>query len=525
MFKKLTSAALAALVALSCGAAASAEGYPTAEGESFRIFVKQQSIQPNYEDIYTFKKYEEMTGIHIDWINTPQDVTNEKVSLTLASGDLPDAFMKCNISASNLLTYGDAGDFLDLSPYLEEYAPNFWAYATANPDVMAAITTPDGAIYSLPAIADAPSTRINVKWFYNQEWLDNLGLSQPTTIDELYDVLVAFKTQDANGNGDPNDEVPIFTEMNNIYSTFAGLFGCLNRGGYHQNSWDADPVTGEVRYVRTSDAWREMLTFLNKLYAEGLISQECITYTVSDCVALASQDRLGIYCMTNLARLSDDVAAKYSPMNSIIEGPHGDKLWVATRSHLHSVGSFVITTACKNPELLLQWIDYFYSDEGVRFYHYGTVGETCVQNDDGSFSFSADVLAPMAEGKSYDQAAAAVSSYGGGNNPTIMSWPGFCGAELTEKPMAASDVLKDYLPEIVWPILNYTSDENEIVTTIGSDIDTYVKGMCAKFITGEESLDDANWAKYVSTVESMGLDQYQQAVAASVARAEATMNK
>lgn len=148
-----------------------------------------------------------------------------------------------------------------------------------------------------------------------------------------------------------------------------------------------------------------------------------------------------------------------------------------------------------------------------------------MQNDDGSFSFSADVLAPMAEGKSYDQAAAAVSSYGGGNNPTIMSWPGFCGAELTEKPMAASDVLKDYLPEIVWPILNYTSDENEIVTTIGSDIDTYVKGMCAKFITGEESLDDANWAKYVSTVESMGLDQYQQAVAASVARAEATMNK
>ena len=63
------------------------------------------------------------------------------------------------------------------------------------------------------------------------------------------------------------------------------------------------------------------------------------------------------------------------------------------------------------------------------------------------------------------------------------------------------------------------------MTTIGSDIDTYVKGMCAKFITGEESLDDTNWAKYVSTVESMGLDQYQQAVAASVARAEATMNK
>lgn len=523
MKKRVLSVLLTALLVLGMVPAVLAEGYPKAENEQFTIFVKQQTIQPDYETIYVYKTYEEMTGIDIKWINTPQDVTAEKISLTLAGGDLPDAFLKCGISASDLLTYGEAGDFLDLAPYLAEYAPNFWAYAQANPDVLASITSPDGAIYSLPAIADAPSTRINLKWFYNQKWLDNLNLAQPTNTEEFYQMLKAFKEQDANGNGDPDDEVPLYTNLDNCYMTLSGMFGLFNRGAAHQQYWDADPVTGELRYTRTSDAWRELMAFMHKLYAEGLLAQEAITYNVSDLVALATQDRAGMYVMTNLARLSSDVADQFAPIQAVVEGPDGEKMWPASRSHLHSVGAFVITSACKNPELLLQWVDYFYSDEGIVFYHYGVEGETCAKNADGSYSFTDEVLAGMQEGKSYDESLASTTSYGGGNNPTIMSWPGFCGMELTEKPMQASDVLKDYLPEKIWPILNYTYDENEIVTTIGSDIDNYVKGMCAKFVTGEVELTDAAWSDYVGTVEKMNLSEYYEAMQGAVQRAEAAL--
>lgn len=45
--------------------------------------------------------------------------------------------------------------------------------------------------------------------YLNKTWLDNLGLTYPETVEELYTVLKAFKEQDANGNGDPNDEIPI----------------------------------------------------------------------------------------------------------------------------------------------------------------------------------------------------------------------------------------------------------------------------------------------------------------------------
>lgn len=494
--------------------------YPQAEGENFTIFVKQQTIQPDYSEITMFKAYEEMTGIHIDWLNIPQDIVNEKISITMAGGDLPDAFLKCSISASDQLTYGESGDFLDLTPYLPEYAPNFWAYAQANPDVMASIMMPDGAIYSLPAIADAPSTRISRKWFYNQTWLDNLGLEQPTNIDEFYAMLKAFKDEDANGNGDPTDEVPLLTSFDDIYNTLGGFYGLFNRGAAHQSYWDADPETGALRYTRTSDAWREFMVFINKLYTEGLIDQEAVTYKVGNLVALAAQDRLGMYVMTNLARLSEDVARHFVPIETIVEGPYGDKLWPATRSHLHSVGAFIITTECENPELLLQWVDYFYSEPGVIFYHYGVEGETCYRNEDGSYSYSDEILAVMNEGKSYDEAVASTTCYNGGNNPTIMSWPGFSGMELTEKPMAASAVLVDYLPEIIWPIFNYSDDENEIISTIGSDINSYVKGMSAKFVTGEATLDDATWNEYLSTVEKMGFAEYYDVMQGVVTRME-----
>lgn len=526
MKKRILAALLSALFLTGAmGVAAEEAAYPKAEGERFTIFVKQQTIQPDYEQIYMFEQYEKMTGIDIEWINTPQDVVNEKVSLTLAGGDLPDAFLKCGISGSDLQTYGDAGDFLDLSPYLETYAPNFWAYAQTNPDVLASITTPDGAIYSLPAIADAPSTRISLKWFYNQEWLSNLGLEQPADIDAFYAMLKAFKEQDANGNGDPSDEVPLMTSMDNLYQTLGGMFGVLNRGGYHQSYWDADPATGELRYTRTSDAWRELMAFMNKLYEEGLIAQESITYKVADVVGLAAQDRLGMYVMTNLARLSADVADKFAPIETVVKGPHGDQLWPATRSHLHSVGAFVITTACKNPELLLQWVDYFYSEPGILLYHYGVEGETCVKKADGSYAYTDDVLAEMAQGKSYDESIADVTCFGGGNNPTIMSWPGFAGMELTEKPMAASEVLKEHLPGTIWPIFTYTYDENEVVTTVGSDIDNYVKGMCAKFVTGETELNDQTWSDYVNTVEKMGMSEYYEATKAAAQRADAAVKR
>ena len=523
---KRWTALLLALLML-CGSSALADasvltesGFPiVSEPVTLTVMGSISAVQPEFTEMYLMNKYEEMTGVHIEWTSVPSSARTERVTLAISSGDLPDVFLKCSISASNLQVYGDSGDLLDLAPLLETYAPNFWAYAQQYPDVLASITTPDGHIYSLPAIADAPAARMNKKLYFNQEWMDALGMEQPTTVDELYAVLKAMKENDPNGNGEA-DEIPLTESTGTLYMVFGGLFGCFNRGTHHEE-YDVDPETGAVRHIKTSDAFRQTLEFMHQLYEEGIIDQECITFDDSRAVGLISQDRQGVYFATNLALLPADRMDVWTPASGWVDGA----IWPLMRSHLHSVGAFAISADCENPEVALRWVDYFYSEEGVRFYHYGIEGDTYQVNEDGSLSYTDEILAQVTGDMSYDEVVSQYSPYCGGNNPTIMSYPGYAGMELSPVPMASAEALMPYTPEIIWPFFNYTDEEKDIVTTVGTEIDTYVKQTCAEFLTGVRELNDEEWNAYVQRVNDMGLESMQQVLTAPSERTMSIIGK
>ena len=166
-------------------------------------------------------------------------------------------------------------------------------------------------------------------------------------------------------------------------------------------------------------------------------------------------------------------------------------------------------------------MDYFYSDEGVVFYHYGIEGETYVKNDDGSLSFTPEIMAQVSGDKSYDEVVSQVGPYCGGNNPTMMSWPGYAGAELTPIPIASAEAILPNVPDVIWPIFTYTDEELNIVNTVGSDINAYVKQTCAEFLTGERELNDEEWDAYVAQVKAMGLDQMLEVMESVIDRVEA----
>lgn len=524
-FPHIVSLMLAIMLLLSSAAMADAsmvtpEGFPVVtEPVTLKIMASQSAVQPEFSQMTILQDYAEMSGVNVEWISVPSSARSEKITLAISSGELPDVFFKCNISANNLQTYGSNGDIIDLAPYLETYAPNFWAYAQANPDVLASITTPDGQIYSLPAVADAPATRMNKKLYYNQPWMEALGLSEPTTIDELYDFLYAMRFNDPNGNGE-QDEVPMSESTSTLYSVFGGLFGINNRGTHH-NEYDVDPETGAVRHTKTSDAFRETLAFMAKLYAEGIIDQESITFNDSRAVGLIAQDQQGVYFATNLALLGADDMAKWTPATTWVDG----SIWPLMRSHLHSVGAFVISADCQYPEAALRWVDYFYSDEGVAFFHYGIEGETYVVNEDGSYSYTDEILAKVSGSMSYDEVVSAYSPYCGGNNPSIMSYPGYAGMELSPIPMASAENMLPYTPELCWPFFTYTDEENAVVSTTGTEINNYVKQTCAEFLTGARELSDAEWSAYVAQVEGMGVAQMLEITENAAARAMSIINQ
>ena len=148
---------------------------------------------------------QEEAGVEIEWEIIRADWDQVKAT-RFASGDIPDLLFNATNNA-DYQTY--KGLFLELTPYInQDLTPNIAAMFEEEPDTKALATTLEGEIYGTPKFQGKwPDT--NTVMFINQQWLDNLGLEMPTTFSELKEVLIAFKEQDANGNGDANDEVPL----------------------------------------------------------------------------------------------------------------------------------------------------------------------------------------------------------------------------------------------------------------------------------------------------------------------------
>lgn len=135
-------------------------------------------------------------------------------TLALVGGEYGDIILRdksatdANMAVTDEETYGPQGIFLDLTDLIDQYAPNIKAMMEKYPDVKAAMTSMDGKIYGLPYVFHTATVQGHTA-FFSEEWMKNVGVDKvPETTDELYDMLVAFKEQDANGNGDPSDEIP-----------------------------------------------------------------------------------------------------------------------------------------------------------------------------------------------------------------------------------------------------------------------------------------------------------------------------
>lgn len=181
------------------------------------------------------KRAEEETGIVFEFTEISQAAWAEQIGVILASGDMPDVVVG---SISNFAAYTES--FLPLNDLVEQYAPNLSAFYDERPDLKVAGTMEDGQLYSLPLFQQQGYYTHNNRYAINQDWLDRVGMDVPTTQDELFEVLMAFKEQDANGNGDPNDEISFSMHGNTAAALDANSYGMnflLNSCGIHSSNY------------------------------------------------------------------------------------------------------------------------------------------------------------------------------------------------------------------------------------------------------------------------------------------------
>ncbi len=469
------------------------------------------------ETVYVWQKYKEMTGVDVNWTNVTKETRTEAYHIALTNRQQLDLILRCKVSATQLLRYGKSGLILDLAKdgMLQKYAPNCWAYLHSHPDTLASTMNPDGTIYALPQVNAGPELRVGVKLFVNKLWLERVNMELPTTTEDLRTLLTAFKEQDANGNGDPDDEIPLCSvDWSSTQLALYGAFGLANRG-FHNTTVDCDPVTGGTRLIEGCEEYRAYLTYLRDLYANGLIDDQMFTITTDEWLAHIDNDRVGMFAMTNLAWIPADKLDQWVAVDEALTGPAGDKLWSAIRANFHSTGAAVIPATCSDPALVLQWLDYFWTDEGTLFYHMGVEGETYTKHADGSYDYLPKIYDEMnAANLSFDDAIRAYSPYPGGSNPTVEIAPYFMGGEMAEVPAEAAKALMAYGPEEYWPSFTFTQEENDTLDGIKSDMSKYCNSMRIDFITGTRSLDE--WDAYKTELNRMGADQmlhvYQAAV-------------
>lgn len=372
MTKKLIPLLLALLLTLTALSATAESIFPLAEPVTFEIVVKQSQndISTNYADKGCCQMMVGKTNVNINWTAYSGSTYKDKVAMLIASNDLPDAFSGGNV---NVQTNYDV--FVDILPYMEQYMPTWNQYLNDNPVLKDALTMTDGGIYCLPVgDTDYGTYYADGMLYINDTFMNKyLNGKAPTTLEEMYQTLLIARDNDINGNGIA-DEVPLLAcadykgGLNSMFSYF-GL--ALDEGYVMYN----DNTCREISFVANTPAYKEALQTLAKWYAEGLINKDVFSMSNGDYTSRYQGYDSVAFCITHTPDFNfSDGLTDWTLLTNLENGDY-QNLFLAEGS-FGTMEGFVITKACKNPEILCAWVDAIHAGfETWASWSYGEQGK------------------------------------------------------------------------------------------------------------------------------------------------------
>ena len=459
------------------------------------------SAAPTTDELPVWAWVKEHTGISIDWQVVPNSEFGTTIQTRMASGiDLPDILSSSSIDTT---IYGEDGMLVEMSDLIARFGENFNSVLAEKPNLLPLMKTPDGKVYHLSTTRDEELYAGAIGFQIRKDWLDRLGLEEPKTVDDWYTVLKAFKEQDANGNGDPNDEIPMSAE-----SSVTNIYRWGNAWGLRL--WQSDGFSidenGKVQYDFLKPEAKEVNEFVAKLYAEGLMDPEAITNTADDLTSKAINNQLGssLYwqelCPTwnKALKATGDETAQWVQVRTP-EGPNGYPGHIEMLGY--ASGKWSISKDCENPEAAFKWLDYnLYNYDCVVTRTIGVEGQT-YNIVDGKYVMT-DFVTNNPDGLGYVEA---IRSTGGWSPVNVTNY-----AELIQLFKLADDqeiaraqaVADQIIPKTEFAISSL--EEAEELNLLYTDITTYRDEMMTKFFLGTESLD--NWDTFTQTLMDMGIE-------------------
>lgn len=462
------------------------------------------SDHPNYPlkaDWMILKELEERTGVTFDLTVIPMSDYSQKRSLLISSGDSPIIIPKTYQGQET--AFVSSGAILPVSDYIE-YMPNFKAKVEKwnLSDALDSVRQADGKYYILPGLHEKVWQDYTLA--YRKDILDAAGLEVPTTWDEFYTVLKALKEK--------YPDVTPFSDRwqgKSLLKIAAASFG--TKGGWAYNSLTFDSKENKFVYTGTTDEYKEMVTFFNKLVSEGLMDKESFTQDddqgiqkfvsgKSFVVSTNGQELIGMEkTMTGtLGAGNFEVVKGLTP-----EGPAGP--YVA--EHRLENGVMISSKIKESPNFkaILQFIDWvWYSDEGQELVKWGVPNVTYTK-ENGKYTLTSDVnfkgLNPSGTKDLQKDFgfSGGVFAYGGTTELLYST--------MNEKEIKWLNLMAEKRKEAaIEPVAPLDDAQQEQATLLATPVKDYVDQSTLQFILGQRPLSE--WEQYVKEVNDKGATKY-----------------
>jgi len=482
--------------------------FKATEALSFSTLYNNHTFYPLKEDWLFWSELTKRTNVKIEPVAVPLSDYEQKRSLLIGAGDAPLIIPKTYHPQEN--AFVSSGAILPVSDYLD-LMPNFkdkiskW---NLKPEIDN-LRQSDGKYYLLPGIHEKPTHDYSV--LVRSDILQELNLSVPKTWDELYTVLKAMKAKYPN-TYPYSDRFSKPNPTGALLNILGASFGTRAGWDFQHASWD--PAAKKFSYTGATDQYKQMLQYLNKLVAEGLLDPESFTQTDDQArqkLANGKSFMITGNAQTLVNENRPDLA-KTLPNAKLVKiplpvGPAGE---VNPSPRLEN-GIMISTKAreSKNFVAMMQFIDWlWYSDAGQEFARWGVEGTTFTKDASGKRSVTPDVnvLGLNPNGTKHLQ-----KEFGFYNGVFVYGGtPDLVRSFFSPEELEFQTVMDARKPREVEPPYPLTDEEREQAALWETPLKDFVTQNTLKFALGQRPLSE--WDAYVAELKAKNSEQYMEMV-------------
>ena len=479
---------------------------------------------PGYQDFmdsnYSFnalKTAEAATGVKLEFTEVSAQSANELFNVMVAGGDYPDLLPAMEYYTGGLSKAYEDGVIVDINEYMDDNMPNYLAVRDCLDEKTVKATFTEDMTLAFYQIKDGTYSGNGL--VSRADWIkaqgvefsgDVIGLDEFTdylrTIHDAYNCSNTLYMYDGTVGlmeAAFDTELPVLKGDGFMTSITSAIF---RKGDEVMSGW-------------TTDGYREYLEWVLQMMDEGIMAKDFLSLDTDRGVmnSLQASGAIGVW-QSNADKISEIIdfyGADYPELEitaipRVAQDPTAQYVWNDETALVATNAGFSLSSNCKNPELVCQWENYFWTTDGYYLANYGTEGESYhMDGDTPVFDWDQPVTvtgrnAPNAEMAQQLFTMIRFASFYVDNDMLLATFPqtGLDAVELWSIDGSTDD--RNY-PSAVKN--TFTTDESLEIANYESDLLTYAAEQCLKFLDGSVELNDDTWNEFVDTCNSMGLPE------------------